>query len=271
MAYADFVTAMMALFMVLWISAQDQKILIATSKYFQNPFSSPMEDHSGVMPFNSDNNRASKSDDDSATGKEKPADKNKQIEISFLNSAAADFYRMLQIDQDLAAKPIDIQVTSDGLRVTLFNRAAQPLFEGQTADFTEWGRHVMQSLAWLIDRHQFRVTVDGHTRAHLVFAQKDYSAWELSTDRANASRRALVYYAVDPGLIERVTGYGDTQPIPDTSPDDESNQRITLSLTLGARTRTKAAAAATPPPAPPASEGRVVADREAASAPGRTH
>lgn len=249
-AYADFVTAMMALFMVLWISAQDQKILIATSKYFQNPFSSPMEDHSGVMPFNSDHNRASKPDaDDSATGKEKPAEKNKQIEISFLNSAAADFYRMLQIDQDLAAKPIDIQVTSDGLRVTLFNRSAQPLFDGQSTEFTEWGRHVMQSLAWLIDRHQFRVTIDGHTRAHLVFAQKDYSAWELSADRANASRRALVYYAVDPGLIERVTGYGDTQPVPDTPPDDESNQRITLSLTLGARTRTKAAGAAKAAPA----------------------
>src|SRR5438045_8982314 len=52
-AYADFVTAMMALFMVLWISAQDQKILIATSKYFQNPFHSPMDANSGVMPFNS--------------------------------------------------------------------------------------------------------------------------------------------------------------------------------------------------------------------------
>ena len=52
-AYADFVTAMMALFMVLWISSQDEKILIATSKYFQNPFSSPMNATSGVLPFNS--------------------------------------------------------------------------------------------------------------------------------------------------------------------------------------------------------------------------
>ena len=52
-AYADFVTAMMALFMVLWISAQDNKILIATSQYFQNPFHSPMDATSGVLPFNS--------------------------------------------------------------------------------------------------------------------------------------------------------------------------------------------------------------------------
>ena len=54
-AYADFVTAMMALFMVLWISAQDNKILIATSQYFQNPFHSPMEATSGILPFNSNN------------------------------------------------------------------------------------------------------------------------------------------------------------------------------------------------------------------------
>ena len=58
-AYADFVTAMMALFMVLWISAQDKEILIATSQYFQNPFRSPMDATSGVLPFNS--NKTSRS------------------------------------------------------------------------------------------------------------------------------------------------------------------------------------------------------------------
>ena len=58
-AFADFMTAMMALFLVLWISAQDQKILIATSKYFRSPFSSPMTEHSGVMPFNKDSTNSS--------------------------------------------------------------------------------------------------------------------------------------------------------------------------------------------------------------------
>jgi len=246
-AYADFVTAMMALFMVLWISAQDKKILIATSKYFQNPFNSPMQDHSGVMPFNRDTQDSSRREsDEENAGRHQPSDRNKQIEISFLNAAAADFYRMLQIDQDLAAKLIDIEVTSDGLRVTLFNRAQQPLFVGDGTEFTAWGRNVMQLLAWLIDRHQFRVTVDGHTRAQLGLVGVDYTPWELSADRANAARRALVHYAVGEGLIERVAGYGDTRPLPETQPDDESNQRITLSLTLGARARPTSGAAAAP-------------------------
>lgn len=246
-AFADFMTALMALFLVLWISAQDKKILIATSKYFQNPFSSPMEDHSGIMPFNkqSDSSSSSKQDQD-ASGKETPSEKDKQIELSFLNSVAADFYRLLHLDQTLDQKPIDVQVTSDGLRLTLFDRPRQPLFKEDGAEFTDWGIHLLQSMAWLIDRHRFRVTIDGHTREGLVLPQEDYSAWELSSDRANAARRKLVYYAVEEELIERVTGYAATKPLPNEDPAAESNQRITLSLALGQKAREKIKAAAVP-------------------------
>ena len=232
MAYADFVTAMMALFMVLWISAQDQKILLATSRYFQNPFHSPMDATSGVLPFNSNTTTHSEGRDE---GTEKESVKNKQVEMAFLNTVAADFYRLLHLDKDLTEKPIDIQVTTDGLRVTLFDRAKRPLFLGNTAEFTEWGNFVMQNLSWLIDRHQFRVTIDGHTRSNLTLDRADYSPWELSADRANSARRSLVHYAVEPKQIERITGYADTQPLRGEKPEAEANQRITLSLALSAR------------------------------------
>ncbi len=248
-AYADFVTAMMALFMVLWISAQDKKILIATSKYFQSPFSSPMQDHSGVMPFNKQSDSSSSQSQDDSNGKAQASDKDKQIELSFLNSVAADFYRLLHLDQSLDQKPIDIQVTSDGLRLTLFDRSARPLFKDNTAEFTEWGIHLIQSMAWLIDRHHFRVTIDGHTRAGIELPDESYSAWELSSDRANAARRKLVYYAVEPELIERVTGYASTRPLAKEDPASEANQRITLSLSLGQKARDKAAPVASAAPA----------------------
>lgn len=235
-AYADFVTAMMALFMVLWISAQDQKILIATSKYFQNPFRSPMEANAGVMPFNANKTTKTSGPDE---GTEKELDRNKQISVAFLNSVAADFYRLLHLDKDLADKPIDIQVTSDGLRVTLFDRANRPLFVGDTTEFTEWGRFVMQSLAWMIDRHSFHVTIDGHTKPNLEVQRGEYTTWELSTDRANAARRTLVHYAVEAGLIERITGYAGTKPLAGERPDSDSNQRVTLNLTLSAKARFK--------------------------------
>ncbi len=241
-AYADFVTAMMALFMVLWISAQDKKILIATSRYFQSPFSSPLSEHSGVMPFNKDSEDSSSKKQDDTAGKEKPENKDKQIELSFLNSVAADFYRLLHLDENLDEKPIDIQVTSDGLRVTLFDRSKRPLFVADTTEFTDSGRFIMQTLAWLIERHHFRVTIDGHTRAGLPLKRPDYSLWELSADRANAARRSLVHYAVASDQIERVTGYADSQPLHGEKPDAESNQRITLSLALTSKTRGAAAA-----------------------------
>src|SRR5215510_9619896 len=153
-AYADFVTAMMALFMVLWISAQDKEILIATSEYFQNPFRSPMDATSGVLPFN--NNKTAHSQG-KEQGSEKEQDRSKHIQMTFLNSVAADFYRLLHLDESLEAKTIDIQVTTDGLRVTLFDRAKHPLFERESTEFTEWGKFVLQNMAWTIDRHGFNV------------------------------------------------------------------------------------------------------------------
>jgi len=236
-AYADFVTAMMALFMVLWICAQDKKILLATSRYFQSPFKSPLHANSGVMPYEKSAQNQSSGKKDDAENSSKSAGGDKRVELSFLNSVAADFYRLLHLDQDLDEKPIDVQVTSDGLRITLFDRAKRPLFVDKGVDFTPWGRFVMQNLAWLIDRHGFRVAIDGHTRSQLALPKGDYSAWELSADRANAARRSLVHFAIDPKMIERVTGYADTRPIEGEAPASEANQRITLSLTLVAKER----------------------------------
>ena len=258
-AYADFVTAMMALFMVLWISSQDKKILLATSQYFRSPFNSPMTDHSGIMPFNKDSNDSSapKSSDDTTAGKKGQNDK--QVELNFLNSVAADFYRLLRLDENTDQKPIDIQVTSDGLRLTLFDRAKHPLFSGDTIEFSPWGRFILQNLAWAIERHKFRVTIDGHTRQMPPSAREDYSAWELSADRANAARRALVHFAVAPEQIERVTGYADTRPVEGEPPTSESNQRITLSLSLSPKSKDASRKAGpeptvpTPVPAKPAS------------------
>jgi chemotaxis protein MotB len=234
-AFADFMTAMMALFLVLWISAQDQKILIATSKYFRSPFSSPMTEHSGVMPFNSDSKSNTSSSDEAGQGKS--SDSPKQIQLQFLNSVAADFSRMLNLDQVADQDPLKIQVTSEGLRITLFDRPNRPVFAGDTANFTEYGETLMQNLSWMIERNHFNVIIDGHTRAGLPIARPDYSAWDLSADRANATRRLLVHYAVDAAQIERVAGYADTIPLAGEKPEAEANQRVTISLSMKGKSR----------------------------------
>jgi len=228
-AFADFMTAMMALFLVLWISAQDKKILIATSQYFKNPFNSPLDKSAGVMPFN---NRTTSSTSADAGSK---ANDKKRIETVFLNTVAADFYKLLHLDENMVDKPVDIQITSDGLKITLFDRSKQPLFVKDKADFTEWGDYAMQGLAWMIDRHHFRVTIDGHTSQPVEDKLGDYTDWELSADRANSARRSLVHYAVDSKYVERVTGYAGTRPLEGEKPGSESNARITISLTLNSR------------------------------------
>ena len=249
-AYADFVTAMMALFMVLWISAQDKKILIATSRYFQNPFHAALQNTAGVLPF--DTNKIAKDEgDEEASGSD--TNSNKRIELTFLNSLIKDFYRLLHLDENLADRPIDIQVTSDGLRVTLFDHPTKPVFKKDTAEFTEWGRFLMQNLAWMIDRNKFRVVVEGHTRAGITYPRSEYGAWEFSTECANAARRSLTYYAVSPTQIERVGGYADTRPLPGLAPDAESNQRVTLNLSMGGAKPTDGPADAIADPSLPSS------------------
>jgi chemotaxis protein MotB len=230
-AYADFVTAMMALFMVLWISAQDKKILIATSQYFQNPFKA-LHQTTGVIPENPLKPTAQ-------AGKRTLDEhqQNSRMDLTYLASLAREFYRQLHVDDTVKDKPILIQVTSDGLRVTLFNRSSKPLFRGNTAGFTEWGTFLMQNLAWLVDRHRFRVAIDGHTRSGVHYGTPARNDWNLSIDRADAARTALTYYAVSPAQIDRVTGFADTRPLAEVPKDSDSNDRVTLSLTLANRFR----------------------------------
>jgi len=221
-AYADFVTAMMALFMVLWISAQDKQILIATSNYFKQPFNALTKSSVGIM----------KTENGGSSGNDKSKQTATAANLSFLTALAKELNHMLNVSDLSKEKPVDMEVTSDGLKVTLYDRQSQPIFEKDSAKPTEWGLFVLQNLAWITERNNLRVTIDGHTASSYVPNRKDYGPWELSADRANASRRLMEFYAVDPKKVERVTGYADTRPLPDLPRDSESNQRITISLSL---------------------------------------
>jgi chemotaxis protein MotB len=222
-AYADFVTAMMALFMVLWISSQDKQILLATSEYFKQPFNALTDKSVGVM----------QGKDGGSQGKDKNAETATAANLAFLNALAKELNRMLTVsDSSPTDQPVDVAVTSDGLRVNVYDRADRPIFEKNSAKFTPWGKFVMQNLAWIVDHNKFKATIDGHASTGTVLPDPNYGLWDLTSDRANAARRLLEEYAVDPSKIARVAGYADTQPLPDTPPNSQANQRITLCLSL---------------------------------------
>ena len=225
-AYADFVTAMMALFMVLWITAQDKEILLATSRYFKQPFNAMTDRSVGVMPGKNGG----------SVGKDKTRNTASPANLSFMNALASELSKMLDVKDVAVDKMADIEVTSDELRLTLYDRSARPLFEKGTPKPTEWGQLVLQNLAWIIDRNQLRVYIDGYTaampRSTAGAGDQAYGPWELSTDRANATRRTLEHFAVDPKKIERVTGYGSCRPLPNQPAESDGNDRITVSLSV---------------------------------------
>ncbi len=219
-AYADFVTAMMALFMVLWICSQRPEIVEATARYFQDPY----------IAF--DDKAKSGTQEESMAGTRKEASRvNTKVKANegFLRAIAHDFTSLLNVKTE-ENSPIDIELTSDGLKITIYNKDDKPIFKEGSSELTEWGLFVLQNLSWMVERYHFRVFIGGHTSRSNGANNAAYGPWELSADRANSARRTLEHFAVDPKKIERVTGYGDTAPIPGSDTTPPRNDRITISL-----------------------------------------
>ena len=222
-AYADFVTAMMALFMVLWLSSQDEKIKEAVARSFSNPFNTLTKQSTGVIPNKEMQAvKASAGNFDSASA----------VELNMLRRLNEDLLASIQkhpdMDQD---ETIKLDLTPDGLRISIFDRNRKPVFEPGSATFTDYGRWVFSTLAWQIARYpSFRVELEGHTEQRPAGSRPDYGPWELTADRANTARRSLVEHAVKAVQIRKVSGLGDTQPLPRLAPDDEMNRRVSVML-----------------------------------------
>ena len=183
-AYADFVTAMMALFLVLWLTAQDVKIKEAVERAFRNPFSSVTKESTGVIP-NKDVQavKSSKGNWDSAS----------VVELNMLRKLNEDLSRSLPDEIEDKAQTVKLQFTDDGLRISVFDRSRRPIFDKETAKFTKYGEWVFTTLAWNIAQYKsFDIELEGHTHAGEQALREDYDQWEMSADRANAARRMLV-------------------------------------------------------------------------------
>jgi chemotaxis protein MotB len=224
-AYADFVTAMMALFIVLWLSSQDQRIKEAIARAFAHPFSSLTKDSVGIIP-NKDTQamRSSDGDFDSASA----------VELAMLRKLSQDFLKSLPTDStDKDEDPVKLEMTPDGIRINVFDRARKPVFEPQSTRFTSYGQWVFSTLAWEIARStNFTIELEGHTESGNAPVSTDYGDWEISADRATAVRRKLLDSGVPSQQVIKVAGFGDTAPMPEHDTSDEINRRVTVLLNL---------------------------------------
>src|SRR5258707_854146 len=119
-AYADFITAMMALFLVLWLTAQDTKIKEAIERAFRNPFSSATKESMGIIPnkdVQATHEQAGKFESVNA------------VEMELLRKITEDLAKMFEQNQDEAMQSVKLQLTPEGLRVNLFDRSRKPIFE----------------------------------------------------------------------------------------------------------------------------------------------
>jgi chemotaxis protein MotB len=224
-AYADFVTAMMALFLVLWLAAQDQKIKEAVERAFRNPFMSLTKEGSGLMPTkNTDSSKGGTGKFDNAAAS--------QMEVAMLRRLQSDLAKSLaKPEEQEDEETVKFNLTSEGLRINVFDRARKPIFEPDSDRLTDYGTWILTTLAWEISRYKtFLIELEGHTERGHKLAGHQYGAWELSTDRANAGRRKLLQHGVDEAQVKKVAGFADTSPLPGYSPENAINRRITLLL-----------------------------------------
>jgi chemotaxis protein MotB len=223
-AYADFVTAMMALFMVLWLTSQDAKIKEAVQRAFRNPFSSVTKESTGIIP--------SKDKAQMVTASSGNFDSASAVELSMLRRVNQDLVRSLQVEnEDESENTMKLELTPQGLLINVFDRSHKPIFEPQSTKFTPYGDWVFSTLAWEIARYNnFAIELEGHTEFGNPPIRPDYGDWEMSADRANAVRRKLIEHGVTPVQIKKVAGFGSTVPMTGTEATNEVNRRVTVLL-----------------------------------------
>jgi chemotaxis protein MotB len=237
-AYADFVTAMMALFLLLWLTAQDKKIKEAVERAFRNPFSAVNKESTGIIP--NSNKDASSQNKSKGNFQSVTA-----LEMQMMRKVTEDIAKMLAQSQELE-QSVQIELTPDGVRINIFDRSQKPVFEPGTDQFTDYGNWVFSTLAWEIARFDaFRIELEGHTvtgdqwqvasgetaqTPSPVSRHLSPDNWDLSTERANAARRKLIASGVTSQQVFKVSGFADTQPMPGLAPNLESNRRVTVLL-----------------------------------------
>jgi chemotaxis protein MotB len=208
-AYADFVTALMSLFIVLWLLSASEQVQKAVGGYFTDPKGHGKDVGNGLRGSGSESLSVRKDDMNKLKDK--------------LEQAIKDSAALQQIKEHVV-----FTVTSEGLRVELLEGERATFFESGSPQPTEFGKDLLKKLAEEIGKLPNRVTMEGHTDSRPFTARIDYSNWELSADRANAARRWMQANGMRADQVTQVRGFADQSLRDPANPDNASNRRITL-------------------------------------------
>ncbi|WP_018880765.1 flagellar motor protein MotB [Thioalkalivibrio sp. ALE30] len=245
-AFADFTLAMMGFFLVMWLLvALDDDQRAGISEYFQNPSAFVGEaaapgqapgDGTGVDPSIIDFEGMPELIQD-PEAMEAPTGIDEETLDELAEARDREALETLQealeeaLDQSQALEPFKDQllldITPEGLRIQIIDRENRPMFASASARPLEHADAILRELASLINKVPNRVSITGHTDARALL-RPDYTNWELSADRANAARRALIAGGTEPDQIARVVGLAASVPFNRDDPEAAINRRITL-------------------------------------------
>ena len=207
-AYADFVTAMMALFIVLWLMNSSKQIQVAVGGYFKDPSGSSKLVGS---------NQAGSGENFSVT-----KDNMDQLKQALENSVR----QMANFDQ--FKNQIEMTVTAEGLRIEMLESETGTFFDSGSPVASQNGRDLLVKLAQELGKLPNKISIEGHTDSKPYAGEGDYGNWELSTDRANAARRLMQQAGLRVDQVTQVRGYADQKLRKPGDPLDPSNRRISL-------------------------------------------
>lgn len=225
-AYADFVTAMMAFFLVMWIIGMDENARNAIEGYFSNPVGYKKGYSSGSSPMSSGNAP-------STIQTSRPVRLiMRAAEHERLEEAGANIQSRIQHEIRLREMSMLVEVitTEQGLRIELIEGTdGETFFAVGSSELKPTARTILGVIGDELEVLRNPVVVEGHTDA-AMFSSGRYTNWELSADRANAARRALEQSGIQTDRITEIRGYGSTHLRVPQNPLDPSNRRISILL-----------------------------------------
>ena len=226
MAYADFVTGMMAFFMVMWIVAQDEKTKGELASYFRNRMMSTVKNSLGVLPQKT-------SESDGTPNRSQLFVNQSAVPLDYMQRLDARLERAVMDNPEWKdTRSVKVERTSEGLLITFFDNPGKPLFQSGARGMTEYGQLVFETVGWELARYpQVELELNGHTAGEAGTADGD--PWELSAIRANSARQLLQSFGVKQSQIRKISGMGSEQPLPDRPRDDPGNRRVAIVVRAG--------------------------------------
>ena len=224
-ALADFMTAMFALFLVLWIVNQSTDIRSAVAGYFQDPLGRADEFGSSIMPG-----------EGAQTATVRPLTPSEVVDLrrNRLGALAQHLEERLDEVTDLGAArdKIEVQLTTDGLRIQLLEDSTGVFFDTGSAVPNPRGFQILALLGRELGSLPNAVRIEGYTDARPYSGNSAYTNWELSADRANGARRVLVRSGLGSDQVVQIRGLADHELRDPANPYSACNRRITITMLM---------------------------------------